>query len=377
MRNLIKLLFAAGTLVITSSVFLFYKWLTKYKDVDKKNGNPKKNIANKNIVEEPAIPSEVNTINQLESGIKEEIKIDCRPMTGVSKSKYESTSETTNQSRLERIIAGPCTDVLRDVLLKTISPSDLLNKVQSQINNPRRAKVPTQYNDIKEYINRKNNYSDFDTTLLYFVLRNLCNLKCHSNGWGNDPDSDDRTVSANIDRIRVLKNTHKSHKPGIDILDSDFKMACDDILKSIFDLEIYLGNETNYQHEVKMLQTTSMDPEQRVDLKKDADNIKDTRIAWTEGMTSIYLAQIFSSFNEEFPMDHHSRLFIFNLLKEDFLQELEIDIKSLKDGVVLTKQIFCTTGAMPMHAYVFEVNVNVDGDNFFVDNKGKNTDSFF
>lgn len=86
-------------------------------------------------------------------------------------------------------------------------------------------------------------------------------------------------------------------------------------------------------------------------------------------MTSIYLAQIFSSFNEDFPMDHHSRLFILNLLKEDFLQELEIDIKSLKDGVVLTKQIFCTTGAIPMHAYVFEVNVNIDGDNFCVDNK--------
>lgn len=96
---------------------------------------------------------------------------------------------------------------------------------------------------------------------------------------------------------------------------------------------------------------------------------KDTRIAWTEGMTSIYLAQIFSSFNEDFPMDHPSRLFILNLLKEDFLQELEIDIKSLKDGVVLTKQIFCTTGAIPMHAYVFEVNVNIDGDNFCVDNK--------
>lgn len=40
-------------------------------DVDKKNGNPKKNIANKNIVEEPTIPSDVNTISQLESGIKE------------------------------------------------------------------------------------------------------------------------------------------------------------------------------------------------------------------------------------------------------------------------------------------------------------------
>lgn len=39
--------------------------------MDKKNGNPKKNIANKNIVEEPTIPSDVNTISQLESGIKE------------------------------------------------------------------------------------------------------------------------------------------------------------------------------------------------------------------------------------------------------------------------------------------------------------------
>lgn len=50
----------------------------------------------------------------------------------------------------------------------------------------------------------------------------------------------------NIDRICLLKNIYKLYKLKIDILDLDFKMVCDEILKSIFDLEMYLGNKIDY-----------------------------------------------------------------------------------------------------------------------------------
>lgn len=94
--------------------------------------------------------------------------------------------------------------------------------------------------------NCKNNYLDFDIILFYFVLRNLCNFKCYLIGWGRDLDLNDWIVLVNIDRICLLKNIYKLYKLGIDILDLDFNMVCDEILKSIFDLEMYLGNKINY-----------------------------------------------------------------------------------------------------------------------------------
>lgn len=44
----------------------------------------------------------------------------------MSLSKYESTQETTNFARVARIILGPCTDVLRAVLAKEITPLNLI-----------------------------------------------------------------------------------------------------------------------------------------------------------------------------------------------------------------------------------------------------------
>lgn len=279
MRNLNKLTIATGTLILTSSVILVYIWLTKNKD--KRHGNGKQNTTYKNTVMEPAV---ANTLDQPEFGTEEEIKIDCRQATTVFKSKYDSTGETTNLSRLERIIAGPCAGLLRDVLTNEISPSDLLIKVRTYIKDHRLRGKNTQYNDVEEKLNRKGSYEYFDITLLYFVFRNLCNIQEHSRGWGKEPWTHDRTVSANIDRIRSLKNTFKSHKPEIHITDVEYESKCDEILEIVSDLEKYLGKGTSYQDEVMKIKTMSMDPEQKVLLKKYTENLKGLSTVQTEGL---------------------------------------------------------------------------------------------
>lgn len=135
-------------------------------------------------------------------------------------------------------------------------------------------KTQPQYYDIKEILNRNLSYSEFDITLLYFALRNLCNFQPHSNCWGKDPNPIDRTVSANIERLRLLKNTHKSHTPKFHISDFDYGKARIEILKSVSDLEMYLENKTDYQNEIKRLENISMDFEQEVNLQEEANNIK-------------------------------------------------------------------------------------------------------
>lgn len=64
----------------------------------------------------------------------------------MSLSKYVSTRETANFARLAMIIFGPCTDVLRDVLMKEIQPADLSKQLKSFIsNNPKKQETTYQH----------------------------------------------------------------------------------------------------------------------------------------------------------------------------------------------------------------------------------------
>lgn len=51
-------------------------------------------------------------------------------------------------------------------------------------------------------------YEDFEISLLYTILRNICGIPEHENGWGDVPLPIDKSVSANIERIRLKRNKY-------------------------------------------------------------------------------------------------------------------------------------------------------------------------
>lgn len=175
-------------------------------------------------------------------------------------SKYDSTLETTNLARIARIILGPCTDVLRDVLRKKFSPIALSHNVKTFIaNHPKNKKPPI--NKSQERLVYGGNYSDFDITLLYILLRNVCSISPHINQWGNDPDPGDRSVSANIERIRLIRNEYYGHATDFFISVAKFEQKWKKVFQIVKDLESYLGTETDYQNALTELKTCSMDPD--------------------------------------------------------------------------------------------------------------------
>lgn len=194
-------------------------------------------------------------------------------------SMYRSTEDTTNLARLARIILGPCTDVLRDVLKKNMNPSVLPGTVKTFITHlPKHKKSP--FTKQQEKIVYTGKYSDFDITLLYILFRNICTFPPHSQQWGNAPNPGDRSESANIERIRVLRNKYQGHHSSISISNSDFNREWQDIFDIVKELEMYLGTCTVYQEEVKEIKTCCMDPEQETkyikqlwDLNKKLDDI--------------------------------------------------------------------------------------------------------
>lgn len=177
---------------------------------------------------------------------------------------YFSTPETTNLARVVRLILGPCTGVLCDVLAKEIPPSTLpllyTNNLKSQLaNQTKRSKF--RISKDQEKLIKSGKYSEFDITLLCSLLRNLSQIPPHSNQWGNTPRQGDKSVSANIERIRLIRNRYL-HISKYYISNTEFISQWQDIFDIVQGLETYLGASTVYQAEVVNIKTCCMDPEQ-------------------------------------------------------------------------------------------------------------------
>lgn len=158
------------------------------------------------------------------------------------------------------IILGPCTDVLRNVLMKEIQPAALSNKVKLFISNYQKNKK-SPINTQQEQQVYTGDYSNFDITLLYTLLRNVSGIPPHSTKWGNAPNPKDMSVSANIERIREIRNKYYARAKNCPLSDFDFKQICTTIHQIVKQLEDYLGISRIYQNELSNLRCCSLDPD--------------------------------------------------------------------------------------------------------------------
>lgn len=165
----------------------------------------------------------------------------------MSLSKYNSPEETINYARLAVIILGPCTDVLRNVLIKEKTPADLIKQINNYIAEKKKPQInqPTQ----KLIYSHRGNYSEFDIPLLYFLFRNISSIPPHANKWGNNPKQSDRSVSANIERIRLIRNNYV-HVNHPSISKKDFEQEWKNIVQIVRELEQFLGSSTDLQDKV-------------------------------------------------------------------------------------------------------------------------------
>nr|XP_034321965.1 uncharacterized protein LOC105336698 isoform X2 [Crassostrea gigas] len=175
-------------------------------------------------------------------------------------SKYDSTRETTNLARVARIILGPCTDALRAVLKKEMLPAALPHNVKVFMANlPKYTKPPISKTQLQQI--KSGDYSNFDIPLLYVLLRNICSIPEHRLKWGNKPSRTDRSVSANIERIRLVRNEYYGHMTHFAIKDTEFINQWKELLLIVIELEAYIGSSTDLQDAVKEIKSCPMDRE--------------------------------------------------------------------------------------------------------------------
>lgn len=107
---------------------------------------------------------------------------------------------------------------LRDILDWQIKPKDLHQKILSC------SVLYNGENRLDSYQNsliKQNDYSKFDVTLLYKLIRNLCPGLKPTQGWGIKLNINDTTIGDDIERIRVLRN-ELGHLKSSNIPDSEF-----------------------------------------------------------------------------------------------------------------------------------------------------------
>ena len=113
--------------------------------------------------------------------------------------------DRTRFCRLSLVIIDKLTQILRDLLHDEVHPSQILNKV-NQLGHLKKLRAD-QIDVIRDANTR--GYQDFDITLLYTLLRNVCqNIPSPSQNWGvsNMPSPNEFTVGDDIERIRLIRN---------------------------------------------------------------------------------------------------------------------------------------------------------------------------
>lgn len=175
-------------------------------------------------------------------------------------SKSESNKEISNLACIARVIVGPCTGILQDVLKDWITLSNLKKRFQVLFKNANyfvKEHLKCVYCLIYQF---DGNYTDFDIPLLYFFLRSICNIPSSKTEWGHFPSEKDRSLSANIERIHQMYNQYK-HFLYESLKDSTFEEDWEIIFQTVKELEEYIGSGTANQDAMKKIKNSSMDPD--------------------------------------------------------------------------------------------------------------------
>ena len=102
---------------------------------------------------------------------------------------------------------------------------------------------------------------DFDVSLLYILLRNMCNFTPHSKGWGKTPAAGDKSLSACIEMMRIMKNELNSHSVTGEITDSDFNDIWTNLRCIIDEIETNELSGTSFVKHVDIMLHVNLDPD--------------------------------------------------------------------------------------------------------------------
>ena len=148
-----------------------------------------------------------------------------------------STSGKGNFQRLARLLISGGTALLRDVFDQICPPSNL----PKVLHNPAKEKqlksaklTKPQWDCLYPSPGTYGKSEDFDVTLLFRLLRTICNLIPPATGWDALPSSTDHSLAANLARIKYYRNSVYGHvSQNMEITDEEFLQLWQDIREAL------------------------------------------------------------------------------------------------------------------------------------------------
>ena len=134
---------------------------------------------------------------------------------------------------LRQLMMTVCADLFRDVLDYYIQPAELKTELRGICRYLESIMNNEQMTLLESYMTLRGNAIPLitkDLSLLYILIRFICNIPPPQTGWGSHPKNDDESLAGFIERIRILGKTILDRlEESTEILESDFK----DILKNL------------------------------------------------------------------------------------------------------------------------------------------------
>ncbi|XP_062602960.1 uncharacterized protein LOC134264710 [Saccostrea cucullata] len=145
--------------------------------------------------------------------------------------------------------------MFKDIFESQIKPTDLYYVINScsELTTGRHKLRPEQLRLCSLSPPQIPNYDQFDVSLLYTLIRNLCpNLK-PTKGWGKMPESTDTKIGDDIERLRIFRNDMFAHVESSEVPDPVFLQRWNDLKGNIHRAQKFvtlLGYKVNYEEKL-------------------------------------------------------------------------------------------------------------------------------
>ena len=180
---------------------------------------------------------------------------------------FSLTKPAENYCRLCQLIMTVCSDLFRDILSRHIEPVNLRGELDKNKKTLLRILRIHEHKILlfPQSGGQSLSAKDMDLTILYTLLRNICGIPKHQNGWGNTPKIGDISLAACIERIREHKNSIASHNNIGEIDDNRFHDAWKELQNDIVNIESLLIGGDMYERRLNELLSCDFTPAKAIE----------------------------------------------------------------------------------------------------------------
>lgn len=172
---------------------------------------------------------------------------------------FNPKKATENHLRICQLITLVCGDLFRDILSRYIKPTNLRSELDT--NRPKLEKILNKQQQNLIYPATGNTLltaQTVDVSIIYIILRNICNIPSHRNGWGNRSAERDNSIAAGIEMIQLERNLISADSTNGMIEDLKFEKHWKELRDAIVQIETQLTGSDLYKRGVDFLHSCNL-----------------------------------------------------------------------------------------------------------------------